>query len=98
MMSLDAAMRLGVVQEVLTEASRAGAKFGAQAGLTDTEWLAVLVEEVGEAARELNETGLAGQPRDLELLRAEVIQVAAVALRWLEAVERRRPAPVRSRA
>jgi len=44
--------------------------------------LAILMEEVGEVARELNEDGMAFK------LREELIQVAAVACAWIEALNR----------
>ena len=42
--------------------------------------LSVLVEEVGECAKELNEK----LPGDTENLEVELIQVAAVCVKWLE--------------
>lgn len=42
-------------------------------------WLDILLEEVYEAATE----------SDPDLLRAELIQVAAVAVNWVEAIDRR---------
>ena len=47
--------------------------------------LAVLMEEVGEVANELQNRRL--QIRDNVHLRMELIQVAAVAVRWIEALE-----------
>lgn len=44
-------------------------------------WVVVLAEEVCEALGE----------SDPERLRAELIQVAAVAVQWVEALDRRRP-------
>lgn len=43
-------------------------------------WLAILIEEVGEVAKEIVEAG----PR--ELLKRELVQVAAVAIAILEAM------------
>lgn len=57
-------------------------------GLAATEKLAVLMEEVGEVAREvLNGAELVhdGEP-DQSKLRAEVTQVCAIALAWLESL------------
>lgn len=45
-------------------------------------WLDILVEEVAEAADE----AYAG---DLEALRTELVQVAAVTVAWIEAIDRR---------
>lgn len=44
--------------------------------------LAILVEEVGEVAKALNEGD------DLASLQAELVQVAAVATAWAESIER----------
>lgn len=55
--------------------------FGPQDDLIGPDWYAILGEEVGEVARELNEATLRGKPEN-ELLRAELLQVAAVAMRW----------------
>lgn len=43
------------------------------------EYLAIIIEEVGEVARAI-------QIRDKANLKEEIIQVAAVAVRWLEAL------------
>ena len=48
-------------------------------GVSDSIKLAVLLEEVGEAAR-------AFLDRDVEAMRDELVQVAAVAVAWLEAL------------
>lgn len=70
--------------QIYTEALDARAKFGDQFDLTSPDWLAVLTEEVGEAARELNERKLGNyDPNRLGRLRAEVTQIGAVALRWI---------------
>lgn len=47
---------------------------------SDPRWLAILMEEVGEAAAELNYDA-AGS------LRAELVQVAAVACAWIDAID-----------
>lgn len=50
-----------------------------------------LTEEVGEVSRELNERETAlwkGVPYDSANLRAELIQVAAVAVAWVEALDK----------
>lgn len=46
----------------------------------DVSWAAILAEEIGEAL----------QARSIEELKAELIQVAAVAAAWVEALKRRR--------
>lgn len=47
---------------------------------TDRQRLPVLVEEVGEVARAI-------QTGDLDNLREELVQVAAVAVAWVEAID-----------
>jgi NTP pyrophosphatase (non-canonical NTP hydrolase) len=48
--------------------------------------LAVLTEEVGEVAREVNEENIGLKPLDLEKLRSELIQTAACCVAWLESL------------
>jgi hypothetical protein len=54
--------------------------------MDDGEKLAVLMEEVGEVAHELTEAlaGAVGPDVTVPRLRAELVQVAAVALEWVE--------------
>lgn len=47
--------------------------------------LAILTEEVGEVARELNEQAITGTLNEPKLC-AELMQVAAMAMTWLEAI------------
>lgn len=53
--------------------------------MPDGEKLAVLVEEVGEVARELCDARAENRPPSPNLL-VEVVQVAAVALAWAESL------------
>ena len=93
-----------ILTEVGDEVYRAGVKFGDQLDLSDADWLAILVEEVGEAANVLNEISLdsrlLSRRKDIldigfslaerrEQLRGEVLQVAAVAARWLRVIDSR---------
>lgn len=57
-------------------------------GLTDHEKLAVLVEEVGEVAKECCDARAAGELSDeaRSRLRGELIQTAVVAVAWIEAL------------
>lgn len=48
--------------------------------------LAVLLEEVGEVAREFNEARSAHRSVDLRLLYSELIQTAAMAAAWADVV------------
>lgn len=52
---------------------------GEEGVLSDAEWLTVLVEEVGECARAM-------QDETDERLREELVQVAAMAARWAGAI------------
>lgn len=54
---------------------------------TDPVWLPVLTEEVGEVARVLceGEDGMTAEHRDH--LREELIQVAAMAVAWIDAID-----------
>jgi hypothetical protein len=73
------------VNLVLDERFRQDDKWGNQRHLSDGEWLTILVEEVGEAAKDILDKKPDG-------LKTEVTQVAAVALAWLEALTARRDA------
>lgn len=67
-----------------------------QAGITDAEKFVVLGEETGEVAREVMES-IISSDRGLEAvsllhitkLRAELIQVAAVCVAWVESIDAR---------
>lgn len=66
----------GFMLDVMAELDRARTLHPGEEGkLTDAEWLAVLTEEVGECARAIQDES------DAEL-RAELVQVAAMAARW----------------
>ena len=69
-----------VLEEVMEERKRQDELWGEQ-NHDDGIWLAILVEEVGEVANDINE-------RSKEL-REELIQVAAVAVSWVESIDRR---------
>ncbi len=57
---------------------------------TDFEALAVLVEEVGEVSKEVNESiGRSFSPAREKRLRTELIQVAAMAIGWARAIDAR---------
>ena len=82
-----------ILDLIRKERERQRKKFGDAAHDTydTTRWLAVLMEEVGEAAQVSNDEALGklspeGAEKDLK---AELVQVAAVAVAWLEAIERR---------
>lgn len=66
-----------VLLDIKAERARQDRKFGDQTGHSDLFWNVVLGEEVGEVATALVEN-------DLDNLRDELIQVAAVAVAWAE--------------
>jgi hypothetical protein len=97
-----------VFEDVSEEGDRARHKFGEQSDSTDERWLAILMEETGEAATEVmrvgnpgldallkrsNQTGIPLDDEDIDpmiRLRREVVQVAAVAMRWVRSMDERR--------
>lgn len=83
---------MSVWDEVAAERARAHAKHGAKsmesAAWDDMKRLRILIEEVGEVARAFNEwdLGLASRAETRADVRAELIQVAAMAGAWADAV------------
>lgn len=96
-----------VFEDVSEEGQRAREKFGEQSDSTDERWLAILMEEAGEAATEVlrignpgldallrrsDATGIPLEDSDVDprlRLRKELVQVAAVAMRWVQSLEHR---------
>lgn len=76
---------------ILAERVRQDQKWGEQ-NHPPIEWLAILSEEVGELAKEVNEQHWRERPDSLMKLRAELVQVAAVAVAWLECLDRAKQA------
>jgi NTP pyrophosphatase (non-canonical NTP hydrolase) len=69
--------------DAFAELKSARAKFpGEEREYAHESFLRVVVEEVGECARELNEAADHGRPVDVALLRGELVQVSAMAARW----------------
>lgn len=56
--------------------------------MDDGHRLAILTEEVGEVAKEICEAPKRGEASD-GLMREELVQVAAVAVAWIEAIDAR---------
>lgn len=77
------------LNDVAREAGRARKLFPNQEEtLTPWEWNAILVEEVGEVSRCLNEGGISGPgPLDRDALYQELVQVAAMAGRMALSVK-----------
>lgn len=75
------------LQDVAAERTRQDAKWGQQ----DHEvgiWLGILGEEFGEVCKEIAESSAC--PLDVAHLREELVQTAAVAVAWVEAIDRAR--------
>ena len=78
----------GVLLEIRAERARQDAQWGPGRHLTDTTWMTILTEEVGEAAEAVLARALGSPSVDADLAR-ELIQVAAVAVCWMEAIHER---------
>ena len=76
--------------EVYAERIKQLNKWGVQ-DCTDFEWISILTEEVGEAAKEANDFNFIkiNDSTALPRLRKELIQIAAVAVAHVEAIDRR---------
>jgi hypothetical protein len=79
---------VSVWDEAAAERARAHALHGENSmeGLPIDDWLrlAILMEEVGEVAKEFNEARHRGTGLDHAALRTELIQVAAMAGAWAD--------------
>jgi len=71
-----------VMDEVRIERDRQDKKWGEQ-NHDDLYWLGILMEEVGEVAKAII------QHDHKEHIREEIIQTTAVAIAWLECMDRR---------
>lgn len=74
------------LQDILEERARQDEKWG-ERDHGDLRWLGILMEEVGELSRCIIEGKIT--PRSKQK-KHELVQVAAVALAWLECNERRK--------
>ena len=92
----SAARTFRVYEEIACERRRAHIKHAPHGGsievkyFQDASWLPILVEEVGEVAEEINEYsfGTTNIETYKQRLKAELIQVAAMATAWAEAINR----------
>lgn len=75
-----------VFGEVAIERARQNEKWGEQ-NHDDYRWLAILTEEIGELAQAILHDEFGGRAAGTR--NDELIQVAAVAVQWLECIERR---------
>lgn len=81
---------LDVLREVAAERHRQNQKWGEQ-NHNPIEWIGILTEEVGEAAKEAVDAHFGYSPEPiacLERYRMELIQVAAVAVQAIECLDR----------
>jgi hypothetical protein len=78
------------LEDVYNERVRQDEKWGSQESNADTVWLAILTEEVGESAQEVltREFGVESGKGHGDL-REELVQVAAVAVAWIECLDRK---------
>lgn len=75
------------VYDAIGERARQDDRWGDQSQHDDATWLAILTEEVGESAQAVLHWKFDGPARGT--LRSELVQVAAVALAWIEAIDKR---------
>ena len=73
------------VDSVVVERRYQDEKWGSQRDLPPYLWQAILKEEVAEVNTEV--AVLAFKGNNLDALRAELVQVAAVAVAWIEAID-----------
>lgn len=76
-----------IIKAILDERKRQDEKWGDHGKNTNGKWLAILTEEVGEAARAIldeNRTDAPASKRRVTGLEEELIQAAAVIIAWLE--------------
>lgn len=82
------------IEDVVAERERQYRAWGAQHHSL-TQWLAILTEELGEAAKEVNEFNFVEIPdkkiEHLQNLREELVQVGAVALQIIEFLDKGNP-------
>lgn len=74
-----------VATDISEERQRQNKKWGEQ-NHPDEIWLAILSEELGEVSQALLHNKFGGHARGT--LRDELVQVAAVAVQWLECLDR----------
>ncbi len=75
------------LQKIYRERMRQDEKWGGPQDHEDSAWLAILMEEVGEVAHDIQ--GVRGCT-PCAMAEVELMQVAAVCIAWLECIERRR--------
>jgi len=81
--------KISICTDILNERARQDEKWGEQ-DHENLAWLAVLAEEVGEVSTETLHDRF-GYPFKISDLRADLVQVAAVAVAWIESIDRTNP-------
>lgn len=76
-----------IINDIRAERIKQYAKWGDQSSLLDFIWSTILTEEVGEAAQAVMDNHFEGEHAGT--LRMELVQVAAVAVAWIEAIDKR---------
>ncbi len=101
-------MSSGVIEQVIGEMVFQDLKWGESRTLNNHVWDSILSEEVGEVSEEAVlvwnaklgiKKGFASKftlEQQTEKLRAELIQVAAVAIQWIEAIDREKIAKIQT--
>ena len=79
---------MSALDDVAGERKRQDAKWGEQ-NHDDAMWFCILGEEFGELAQAVLHTKVGG--RAAGTVREELVQTAAVAVAWIEAMDRRKP-------
>lgn len=74
--------RAKVVENILAERERQDSIWGDQRDNTDDAWALIALEELGEVAKDINDTKLGSAY-------TEIVQVAAVMMAWAESLRRR---------
>ena len=75
------------LEEIKSEFKRQDILYGEQ-NHTPLKWVSILVKQVGSVAEQANKFDDAGKDLNLQKYESEAIQVAAVAIRMLQCLER----------
>lgn len=79
--------RMRVLRDIYFERDKQDGKWGIQDHV-DVIWQTILIEEVGEAAQEVLTRKFGDSAKGHGNLRVELVQVAAVAVAWIECIDR----------
>jgi len=79
--------KYNIAKEALSECDRQVEKWGVQ-NHHPMEWQGLFLEEIGEAAKEVNEFTFVQDPKALDRLRYELIQSIAVGISFIDSLDR----------